>query len=212
MYRNTAERILHAVVTFLVRLVYRLKLRQPLPVPAEGAAIIAPNHVTFIDGLIVAALSKRPVRFVVDADQAKRPFIRWFVKWAGAVPIASQKTQPKVFETAFQRIRDYLRAGEVVCIFPEGALTRDGEMQPFRPGIERIVRETPAPVIPVALRGLWGSTFSRRGQTLLSLLGSLFRPLWRRTVEVVWSAPVPAERVSAQALETEVRALRGVMA
>ncbi|MFO6382685.1 1-acyl-sn-glycerol-3-phosphate acyltransferase, partial [Pseudomonas aeruginosa] len=80
---------------------------------------------------------------------------------AGAVPIAARHEDEGIYERAFQRIADYLRDGELVCIFPEGKLTADGEMNEFRAGIERIIEETPVPVIPMALQGLWGSFFSR---------------------------------------------------
>src|SRR5690606_24877829 len=93
---------------------------------------------------------------------AGTPLISTLFRHAKTIPIAPQREDPELMERAFERISEELRAGEIVCIFPEGKLTADGRMNPFRPGIERILGETPATVVPMALDGLWGSLFSRK--------------------------------------------------
>ncbi len=211
-YRNFGERLLHLGVKLLAKAMFRLRRHGPLPVPTSGGAIIAPNHVTFVDALIVAALCDRPVRFVIDADRARQPVVQWFVRLAGAIPIAPRKEEPATLDAAFRLIGDALRAGDLVCIFPEGSLTDDGEIHDFRPGIERIVRETPVPVVPLALRGLWGSLFSQAhgGPFKGPLLGPA--GIWRREVEAVAGAALPPGDVTAERLEAIVRSLRGSMA
>ena len=124
-----------------------------------------------------------------------------------AIPIASAKENPEMMERAFQRVKKALAEGEVVCIFPEGKLTKDGEIGSFRPGVERIVVETGAPVVPLALRGLWGSFFSR---TVNGVAFKQFRGFFTR-IELIGGALVPAGEVSAAKLEADVRALRGEM-
>jgi len=127
-------------------------------------------------------------------------------RWAKAIPIAGRKEDPALMEKAFEEVSRELRDGNLVCIFPEGGLTRDGEIAPFRPGMERILARDPVTVIPMALQGLWGSVFSRRDKGLGPL--KLPRRFWSR-VGLVVGTPRAPEGASAALLEADVRALRG---
>ncbi len=122
-----------------------------------------------------------------------------------AIPIASARDRPDILEQAYAEIERALAAGDLVCIFPEGRITDNGEIYPFKQGIERIIQRSPAPVVPLALRGLWGSFFSRRGGPAMTRLPRRF---WSK-IAVVAAPAVPPERVSAAALQDTVAALRG---
>jgi 1-acyl-sn-glycerol-3-phosphate acyltransferase len=134
------------------------------------------------------------------------PVIKYVFKAAKAIPIAGRKEDPAIMERAFAEVDKELADGNIVCIFPEGGITRDGEMQRFRPGLERILAQRPVPVVPLALRGLWGSIFSRKD----SMLGRLRLPrrFWSR-IDLVAGPAVPATEATAAVLEEKVRGLRG---
>jgi 1-acyl-sn-glycerol-3-phosphate acyltransferase len=142
----------------------------------------------------------------MDYSFYKLPVLNFIFRTAGAIPIASGRDDPEMLARAYDRISRYLDEGEVVCIFPEGGLTPDGEIKPFRPGIARIIRRNPVPVVPMALRGLWGSFFSRKGGT--AMRGKLPRPLFYK-IGLALGLPVPPADVSAAGLRERVAALRG---
>ena len=116
-----------------------------------------------MDALVIGGSVRRPVRFVMDHSIFKIPVLGFIFRTARAIPIAPAREDPDALQKAFDRIDAELADGEVVCIFPEGKLTRDGEMNEFKRGVEKILERRPVPVMPMALRGLWGSFFSRRG-------------------------------------------------
>jgi 1-acyl-sn-glycerol-3-phosphate acyltransferase len=151
----------------------------------------------------------RPVRFVMYYKIFDMPIAKQLFRWAKAIPIAGAKEDPVLMERAFDEVSRELRDGNLVCIFPEGGLTRDGEIAPFRPGVERIIARDPVTVVPMALQGLWGSIFSRQDQALRRI--KLPRRFWSR-VGLVAGAPRPPEQANAAALEADVRALRGDLA
>ncbi len=124
------------------------------------------TYVSFMDPLLLMANLRRPVRFVMDHRIFNIPVLRFVFRTAKAIPIAGYKEDPQVLQRAYDAIDEALLVGEVVCIFPEGSLTRDGEISPFRPGVEKILARRPVPVVPMALRGLWGSVWSRRDSML----------------------------------------------
>src|SRR5690606_12310251 len=195
----------------LVRALYRLRVRGVEEhVPDEGAAVIVCNHVSYMDALILAASIPRPVRFVMYYRIFDIPVMSWIFRAARAIPIAGAREDPERMQRAFDAIDAALAEGELVCIFPEGALTKDGEIAPFRSGVERILERAaaagrPVPVVPMALRGMWASMWSRRD----SRLGRMRVPRrLRARVEVVAEAPLHG-LVTAGALETRVRGLRG---
>jgi len=156
----------------MVRTLYRLRQRGiDLNIPETGAALIVCNHVSYLDALILSASIPRPVRFVMYYKIFNFPVMRWIFKTAKAIPIAGQKENPALMEDAFDQIDAVLADGEMVCIFPEGRLTLDGEIDTFRPGVERILQRAhaagrPVPVIPMALCGMWSSMWSKRDSKL----------------------------------------------
>ena len=193
----------------LVNTLYRIRAEGVERVPSEGAALLVCNHVSFMDPLIVMATLRRPVRFVMYYKIFNIPLLRYVFRVARAIPIAGRKEDPAVLEAAYAAIDAALAKGELVCVFPEGGLTRDGAIAPFRPGLERVLARRPVPVVPLALRGLWGSVWSRRDSMLHR--SRLPRRL-RARVELVIAAPLAPASVSAAGLEAQVRALRGEQA
>jgi 1-acyl-sn-glycerol-3-phosphate acyltransferase len=162
IYSLVPEFLLRLLSWLLVSVVYRIRRTGVENIPARGGAVIVSNHVSFVDALVLMAMSPRPVRFVMDLGIFRVPVLSWLFRQVKAIPITSAKDDPRIVEAAFTQVSQALRDGELVCIFPEGRLSADGEIASFRPGISRILAQNPVPVIPVALQGLWGSFFSRR--------------------------------------------------
>lgn len=205
IYSLVPEFLMRFLVWLLVSAVYRVEKRGLEQIPEEGPAVVVANHVSFVDALVLAGSVRRPIRFVMDHQIFRTPVLGFIFRTAGAVPVAPRKESPEIYEAAFARVAQYLRRGELVCIFPEGMLTRDGEMNEFRPGLKRILDETPVPVIPIGLSGLWDSIFSRaKGR----LSGRLLRELRRRIGLVVGPAWAPAD-LDLPALAATVKTLRG---
>src|SRR5690606_9653957 len=156
----------------LVRLLYRLRIEGiEEHVPDEGPALVVCNHVSYMDALILAASIPRPVRFVMYHRIFDIPVLRWIFRTARAIPIAGAREDPALLQRAFDEIDAALADGQIVGIFPEGALTRDGEIGPFKSGVEKVVQRAAArgqavPVVPMALRGMWASMWSRRDSRL----------------------------------------------
>jgi hypothetical protein len=199
------EFLMRFLIWLLVHTIYRVRKRGLKHVPGEGAAVLVCNHVSFVDALVIAAACRRPIRFVMDHSYFNLPVLNFVFRTGRAIPIAPRKEDPTLVEKAFEEVAGALEEGDLVCIFPEGRLTSNGEMGPFRPGIERIVARTPVPVVPLALRGLWGSFFSRKDGRAMR---RPFRRFWSR-IELVCGAPVPPVEATAAALHERVSALRG---
>jgi 1-acyl-sn-glycerol-3-phosphate acyltransferase len=160
------EYLLRFVAWVASRLVYRFKVTGDLNIPTEGAAVLVCNHVSFVDAVLLMAASPRPIRFLMDHRIFKVPVLGWLFKLAKAIPIAPQKEDPAAYEAAFDAAAEVLREGDLLAIFPEGGITRDGTLQPFKGGIMKILERAQGdgvstPVIPMALTNLWGSYFSR---------------------------------------------------
>lgn len=189
----------------LVRLAYRLRVQGRGHLPAEGAALMAPNHLSYVDALVLSALSPRPVRFVMDAGIFRHPLLGPLFRQVRAIPVAPRDEDPAVRAQAFEAIDAALAEGELVCLFPEGALSRDGRMRPFKPGILKVLARRPVPVVPVGLRGLWDSAFTRSARSWRQRLAGL-RPGHAVTVQV--GAPLPPT-VDLATLQATVAALAG---
>ncbi len=206
IYGLVPEFLLRFVVWLLVHSVYRLEKKGIERIPEQGSALIVCNHVSFVDALIVSAACRRPIRFVMDHRIFRWPILSFVFKAGRAIPIAPAKEDPVLMEKAFDDVAAALLAGELVGIFPEGKITADGELGPFRPGIARILERNPVTVLPVALSGLWGSIFSRREGKVLS------RP-WKarpfRQVSLAVGEPLAAALACTEALREEVLSLRG---
>ncbi|MDH4108082.1 MAG: MFS transporter [Gammaproteobacteria bacterium] len=205
IYSLLPEFLMRFLAWVLVNLLYRIRVRGEENIPRHGPAVMVCNHVSFVDALVLGGSVHRPIRFVMYYRIFQIPLLRFLFRDAKAIPIASARENEALLNEAFDRIEAELDAGNVVCIFPEGGITRDGEIQPFRQGIERIIERRAVPVVPVALAGLWGSWFSRQsGGGLRKVPGKLFA-----RVDVRIGEPVPAEEITAARLELLVRTLRG---
>ena len=190
----------------LIHLFYRLDKRGFEHIPETGPAVLVCNHVSFIDSVVIMAAVRRPIRFVMDYHIHRTPGVGFIFRHSRTIPIATAKENFALKETAFAAVANALKNGELIGLFPEGRITHTGEINHFRYGVGRIVSETPVPVIPLALRGLWGSFFSRRYGPAMSK-PSLLRP--RAKIELVVGEPVPAQRVSPEYLQEIVTGLRG---
>lgn len=202
IFRIVPEFTMRFLIWLLSHSMYRVEHRDLDRIPDEGAALLVCNHVSFVDALLIGGAIRRPIRFVMYYKIYNLPVLNFVFRTAGAIPIAGRSEDEATYERAFARIAEYLRAGEVVCIFPEGKLTADGEIDVFKGGVSRILQETPVPVIPLALQGLWGSFFSRDPAK------GFLRRLWSR-VTLVAGAAIPVEAAQPEALREEVSALRG---
>lgn len=201
IYRQVPEFFIRFVIWMLSHTMYRVKHHNIDNLPEEGACIIASNHVSFIDALLLGGAFKRPVRFVMHEPIYRLPVLNSFFKAVKAIPIDSKERNPVVYEAAFKEIKTLLENGEVLCIFPEGKLTDNGEMATFKNGIEKIVKETPVPVLPCAITGLWGSLFSRKHKIRYP------RPKWSK-VEIIASDIIQPENVNAESLFNVISELK----
>ncbi len=207
VYRRVPEFVLRFVIYLLSHSMYRVQSRGLEHIPAEGAAVLVANHVSYVDALLIGGAVRRPVRFVMEKAIYDLPVANWLFKAAKTIPICSKQKDEAVYEAAFAAIKRELEDGNLVCIFPEGRLSKTGDIDSFRPGIERILAETPVPVVPMALQGLWGSFFSHHGSGAFKFKGRF----WSK-ISLIASPAVPAEQANAAELERQVRLLRGDLA
>jgi 1-acyl-sn-glycerol-3-phosphate acyltransferase len=209
IYGLVPEFLLRFIIWMLIHTVYRLRVQELDQVPEDGPAVIVCNHVSFVDALVIMAACKRPIRFVMDHHIFRWPVLNFVFRTSKAIPIASAKEDPAMMDRAFDEVAKALDAGDLVGIFPEGKITADGNINPFRPGITRILARNPVPVVPMALRGLWGSFFSRKDGPAMT------RPFRRGVlsrIELVTGAAVPAAAATPERLQAEVAAMRGDLA
>jgi 1-acyl-sn-glycerol-3-phosphate acyltransferase len=203
------EFVMRFITWVLVNTLYRVRVDGSERIPEEGPVLLVCNHVSFMDPLLLMANLRRPMRFVMYYKIFRIPVLSFVFRTAKAIPIAGHREDPAVLQEAYDAIDAALANGEVVCIFPEGGLTGDGAIAPFRAGVEKSLARRPVPVVPMALRGLWGSVWSRRD----SMLGRSRLPRrFRARVELVVDAPRQSENAGAAALEARVRELRGDLA
>ena len=199
------EYLLRFVAFIASRIVYRFKVVGDEHIPVHGAAILVCNHVSFVDAVLLMAASPRPIRFIMDHQIFRIPVLGALFRLAKAIPIAAQKTDPATYDNAFAEARRVLDDGQLLCIFPEGGITRDGTLQPFKGGIMKILETHPVPVVPIALHNLWGSFFSRAqgGKAMV-------RPFRRGTFSRVGLVAGPAEAADAvtpEGLQARVESL-----
>ena len=204
------EYLLRFVAWVASRFIYRFRVRGDQHLPTSGAAVLVCNHVSFIDAVLLMAASPRPVYFMMDHRIFSVPVLGWLFRLAKAIPIAPHKEDPQVYAAAFERAAQVLQGGDVLAIFPEGGITRDGQLQPFKGGIVKILARAQAdgvdaPVIPMALTNLWGSYFSRIEQG-----GAMVRPFrrgWLNRVGLHVGAPLPGHGVLPEDLHARITAL-----
>ena len=205
IYRTIPEFAMRFIIWVLTHTMYRVRHIDLHKIPDEGACVLVCNHVSFVDALLIGGACRRPVRFVTFKPIYNMPVLNFIFRTAKAIPIDSRKADPEGYEQAFARIADELKNGEVVCIFPEGKLTTDGEIDEFKNGISRILQETPVPVIPMALRGLWGSFFSHKDRPALSQMPKRF---WSK-IDLVVGDSITPDQATPENLKLKVEALRG---
>ena len=199
IFITVPEFVMRLLVWAIGHSIYRIRTTGLDNVPDKGPAILVANHVSFVDFMLLAGVVHRPLRFVMAREYFDMKVVNWVARVAGVVPITRKDEDPETYESAFEQIREGLNIGEVYCIFPEGRLTRDGEINPFQHGIERILRASPVPVVPVSLGGMWGSFFSRaEGAKKLS-----------KRVRIKIGEAVQPEIATAELLQDRVTALRG---
>jgi 1-acyl-sn-glycerol-3-phosphate acyltransferase len=205
------EYLLRFVAWMLSRGVYRFRVRGDEHIPATGAAVLVCNHVSFVDAVLLMAASPRPIRFIMDYRIFQAPVLGRIFKLAKCIPIAAHHEDPATYQRAFDEAAQVLRDGDLLGIFPEGGITRDGELQPFKGGVAKILKRAQeddglsVPVVPMALTHLWGSYFSRIEQG-----GAMARPFRRgmfNRIGLNVGAPVPAEQVTPRVLQERVAGL-----
>jgi 1-acyl-sn-glycerol-3-phosphate acyltransferase len=199
------EYLLRFMAFVLTRCIYRFGLTGQENIPTHGAAILVSNHVSFIDAVLLMGASPRPVVFIMDARIFKTPVLGWLFKLLKAIPITPKSQDAATYEQAFARAGEALDAGDLVCIFPEGAITKTGELGPFKAGIMKLLSRNTVPVIPMALQNLWGSFFSRI-ENGTAMIKPFRRGLWS-PVNLVVGAPIAPEHVSPEHLHDEVKKL-----
>lgn len=200
LFKIVPEFVMRFIVWMLTHTIYRVKHRGMDNIPEDGPVLLTCNHVSFMDALLIAGAINRPVRFVMYYKIFNWPVLSFVFRVAGAIPIASRHENPEMFDSAFLRISEMLKAGEVVCIFPEGKITADGEVNEFKPGIRKILDADPVPVIPMALQGMWNSYFSR------SPSKGLFKRVWSKITLNIGVANEPD--IAPQLLRDQVIELR----
>ncbi len=208
------EYLLRFVAWMLSHFVYRFKVTGDDNIPTTGAAILACNHVSFVDAVLLMAASPRPIYFLMDHNIFKVPVLGWLFRLAKAIPIAPRAENPAAYEAAFDAAAKVLKEGDLLAIFPEGGITKDGTLQEFKGGIMKILERTGqqgingpqgVPVIPMALTNLWGSYFSRVEKN-----GAMVRPFRRGAFSRVGlnvGAPMAARDVQPQVLRERVAGL-----
>ena len=205
------EYLLRFVAWVLSHFIYRFKITGDDHIPTEGAAILACNHVSFVDAVLLMAASPRPIYFLMDHRIFQVPVLGWLFRLAKAIPIAPRAEDPVAYEAAFDAATKVLKEGDLLAIFPEGGITKDGTLQEFKGGIMKILERSKAqgiggergvPVIPMALTNLWGSFFSRVEQG-----GAMVRPFRRGAFSSVGlnvGAPMAAVEVQPASLQARV--------
>jgi len=210
------EYLLRFVSWGLSRFVYRFDVKGGQNIPSDGPAVLVCNHVSFVDAVLLMAASPRPIRFIMDHQIFAQPVLGWMFRLAKAIPIAPMKEDPAAYEAAFVEAAKVLREGDLLAIFPEGTITRDGGLQPFKGGVMKILdlaraEGIEAPVIPMALTNLWGSYFSRiekRDGRNVAMARPFRRGAFSRVGLNVGSPMAPAE-VQPEALQRRVSGLLG---
>jgi 1-acyl-sn-glycerol-3-phosphate acyltransferase len=206
IYLLVPEFLMRFLCWLLVHSAYRLRKEGLEHIPEEGGAVVACNHVSFVDALVILAASPRPIRFVMDHRIFRIPVLSFVFRTGKAIPIAPAKEDPALLERAYDEVAAALAQGELVGIFPEGRITDDGEIGMFRTGVTRIVERTPVPVVPMALKGLYGGFFSRHAGAAMT------RPFRRGVfsrIALEVSPPLAAQEATPEVLKARIQAMRG---
>lgn len=197
------EFITRLVIWLFVNTIYRLRVKGTDNLPDKGGVIYACNHVSYVDVLIMTAVSRRPIRFFMHHTLFETPILSTISKLAKAIPVASAKENPEVKEQAFEQAKQALADGDIIGIFPEGSITRDGELGEFKRGVENLAQSAQARVVPMAINGLWGSFFSREQGTAMT---GWPKKLWAK-IKLNIGDPIEPEQASADYVRQQVEKL-----
>ena len=195
-----AARVLRFILWCMATATFRIRIEGAENIPRAGGALLVSNHVSYADAIMVGYPTRRIVRFLLWKPIYDLPFFTHFFRGLGAIPISEDS--PKTTVRALRSARAELERGELVAIFAEGAISRDGAVAPFQRGYERILHGIDVPVIPMNVSGLYGHPLSRRG-------GAPFKSwqkLWRPLVTVRIGSPV-YERIPPEELRQMVAKL-----
>lgn len=195
------QKIMQYLVRLILKFIYRIEVEN-INLPKKGKVLVVGNHVSYMDAIIFFAKLNRPVRFVMYHKIYNWPILKWGFRAMKAIPICSRYEDKEIFEESFVKIKEALDNGEAIFIFPEGKITYNGEINKFKGGVEKILKETPAPVYPIALQGMWGSIFSRQGNK------SPFKR-WFSKIKIIGGELIHPEEATKERLEKEVLKLRG---
>jgi len=194
--------VLRLLMWVVSRMVYRVHVsgRSVQRIPASGPALIVCNHLSYMDPLIVGGTIGRPIRFVMTHEIYRIRGLTWLFRLAGAIPVAPGRVDPELLRRAYEQVDAALARGELVGIFPEGGLSPDGTLQPFRRGLAEILRRRPVPVVPIVLEGLWGGVFSRAPGCWRRRERGFFSRVQLRVLD-----PVAPEKAKSGALDSAMR-------
>ena len=205
IYSLLPEFLMRFVAWILITIFYRVRPTGLENIPSSGPAVVVCNHVSFMDPILLSGAIRRPMRFVMYYKIFEMPVLKFFFKAMKAIPIAGAREEIETMNAAFDTVDEELAAGNIVCIFPEGAITCDGKIHRFRPGVEKIIARRAVPVVPISLGRLWGSWFTRRPDGSMRMIpGRLFA-----RVPIRVGAAVAAAEVTAEKMELLVRTQRG---
>lgn len=205
IFSKVPEFTMRLISWLLIHSIYRIGKQDLHHIPEKGAALLICNHVSYADAVILGAVCPRPIRFVMIDRIYNLPVANFLFRTAKAIPIASGRKNRDLLIKAYDDIAHALENDELVCIFPEGHLTEDGEMQMFKPGMDKIIARTPVPVVPLALRGLWGTWFSRFGGRAMKGWPKNFM----KKISLVSGEAVLPEQVNKELMYQKVLELRG---
>ncbi|PIP93355.1 MAG: glycerol acyltransferase [Bdellovibrio sp. CG12_big_fil_rev_8_21_14_0_65_39_13] len=201
LYALHSEQSLRIWAFLLTHIFYKVEVRGEENIPKTGSFIVACNHVSFVDWLLLMGILKRPIRFVIDWNYYYVPMGPFWFKQAKLVPIATKKESVEILEKAFDNIHNHINEGAILGIFPEGWITRNGQMRKFQPGIHKILKRDPVPVVMVGIDGLWGSIFSYEGGRVLFK----FPKSLRKHVIIQISKPIAPQEYDSKKAEDIVR-------
>ena len=209
IYSLVPEFLMRFLAWVLISTFYRIRTTGIEHIPSDGPALLVCNHVSFVDAVVIMGESPRPIRFVMELAVFKAPILGWLFKATGAIGIVSAKTDQRIFDKANALIDQALKDGELVCIFPEGRITDTGELYPFKQGAVRIAERNRVPVVPMALRGLWGSWTSRKSGRAFAALPRPLKEGWSSRLELAVGPPIATDAVNVESIQANVAALRG---
>jgi hypothetical protein len=206
IFKLVPEFIMRLLIWLLVHAAYRVNKFDLDNIPDRGPVVLICNHVSFLDALVLAGCIRRPIRYVMYYRIFQLPILSFIFKTARAIPIAGKSENPELMQKAFDRVSDALNNGEVVCIFPEGKITETGELGEFKAGVIKVLERDPVPTVPLALRGLWGSFFSRKYGNAMT---KLFPRGFFSRIEVVAGQAIDPAEASIELFHQRVLELRG---